>query len=38
MDNVPIETRKVVDAPEGMMTDEEFLTHVLARVKEIKGV
>jgi len=38
MDNVPIETRKVVDAPEGMMTDEEFLRHVLARVKEIKGV
>ena len=38
MDNVPIETRKVVDAPEGMMTDEEFLTRVLARVKELKGV
>jgi len=38
MDNVPIETRKVVDAPEGMMTDEEFLKRVLARVKEIKGV
>lgn len=38
MDNVPIETRKVVDAPEGMLTDEEFLKRVLARVKEIKGV
>ncbi|MDD3070628.1 formylmethanofuran dehydrogenase subunit B [Methanoculleus horonobensis] len=38
MDNVPIETRKVVDAPEGMMTDEEFLKRVLGRVKEIKGV
>ena len=38
MDNVPIETRKVVEPPEGMMTDEEFLRHVLARVKEIKGV
>jgi formylmethanofuran dehydrogenase subunit B len=38
MDNVPIETRKVVDAPEGMLTDEEFLDRVLARVREIKGV
>ncbi len=37
MDNVPIETRKVVDAPEGMMTDEEFLEKVLGRIKEIKG-
>ncbi|MCT8336517.1 formylmethanofuran dehydrogenase subunit B [Methanoculleus sp. Afa-1] len=37
MDNVPIETRKVVEPPEGMMTDEEFLKHVLARIKEIKG-
>ncbi|MDD4253521.1 MAG: formylmethanofuran dehydrogenase subunit B [Methanoculleus horonobensis] len=38
MDNVPIETRKVVEPPEGMMTDEEFLKRVLTRVKEIKGV
>ncbi|MHC1626778.1 MAG: formylmethanofuran dehydrogenase subunit B [Methanoculleaceae archaeon] len=38
MDNVPIETRKVVDPPEGMMTDEEFLAAVLDRVKQIKGV
>jgi formylmethanofuran dehydrogenase subunit B len=38
MDNVPIETRKVVEPPEGMMTDEEFLKRVLGRVKEIKGV
>ncbi len=37
MDNVPIETRKVVEPPEGMLTDEEFLTMVLKRVKEIKG-
>jgi formylmethanofuran dehydrogenase subunit B len=37
MDNVPIETRKVVDAPEGMLTDEEFLIRVLARAKELKG-
>lgn len=37
MDNVPIETRKVVDPPEGMLTDEEFLKKVLDRVREIKG-
>ncbi|EHQ36962.1 formylmethanofuran dehydrogenase subunit B [Methanoplanus limicola] len=38
MDNVPIESHKVVDAPEGMLTDEEFLKLVLGRIKEIKGV
>ncbi|WOF15297.1 formylmethanofuran dehydrogenase subunit B [Methanoplanus sp. FWC-SCC4] len=38
MDNVPIETHKVVDAPDGMLTDEEFLEGVLKRVKELKGV
>jgi formylmethanofuran dehydrogenase subunit B len=37
MDNVPIECRKVVDAPEGMLTDEEFLARVKARVVELKG-
>lgn len=37
MDNVPIETHKVVDAPEGMLTDEEFLEKVYGRMKEIKG-
>jgi formylmethanofuran dehydrogenase subunit B len=37
MDNVPIETRKVVDPPEGMLTDEEFLERVLERVRELKG-
>jgi formylmethanofuran dehydrogenase subunit B len=37
MDNVPIECRKVVDAPEGMLTDEEFLDRVKARVKQLKG-
>ncbi len=36
MDNVPIETRKVVDPPEGMMTDEEFLAAVVVRVKELQ--
>ena len=38
MDNVPIETRKVVEPPEGMLTDEEFLKRVLERTREIKGV
>ncbi|WP_298670164.1 formylmethanofuran dehydrogenase subunit B [uncultured Methanofollis sp.] len=38
MDNVPIETRKVVEPPEGMVSDEEFLKMVLKRVREIKGV
>ncbi|MBN1194648.1 MAG: formylmethanofuran dehydrogenase subunit B [Methanomicrobiaceae archaeon] len=37
MDNVPIECRKVVEPPEGMLTDEEFLKKVLTRVKELKG-
>ncbi|MCL2460167.1 MAG: formylmethanofuran dehydrogenase subunit B, partial [Euryarchaeota archaeon] len=36
MDNVPIEARKIVDPPEGMLTDEEFLSAVLKRVKELK--
>ncbi len=38
MDNVPIESRKVVDPPEGMLTDQEFLTMVLAEVRKCKGV
>lgn len=38
MDNVPIDTRKVVDPPAGMLTDEEFLTKVRDRVKQLKGV
>jgi formylmethanofuran dehydrogenase subunit B len=37
MDNVPIEARKLVDPPEGMLTDEEFLAAVLKRVKELKA-
>ena len=37
MDNVPIEARKVVDPPEGMMTDQQFLSAVLERVKELKA-
>lgn len=36
MDNVPIETHKVVDAPDGMMTDEDFLEAVVTRVKKLQ--
>jgi len=35
MDNVPIDARKVVDPPEGVLTDEEFLTRVNTRVDEL---
>jgi formylmethanofuran dehydrogenase subunit B len=38
MDNVPIDARKVVDPPEGVLTDEEFLTRVNTRVGELMGV
>ncbi len=37
MDNVPIECRKVVEPPEGMLTDLEFIQRVVNRVKELKG-
>ncbi len=37
MDNVPIESRKVVDPPAGMLTDGEFLEMVLKEVNRIKG-
>jgi formylmethanofuran dehydrogenase subunit B len=37
MDNVPIETRKVVEPPEGMLTDEILLTRILHRVDELLG-
>jgi len=38
MDNVPIRCRKVIDAPEGLLSDEEVLKRILNRVKEIKGL
>lgn len=38
MDNVPIRCRKVVDGPEGVLSDEEILTRILRKVKEIKGL
>jgi formylmethanofuran dehydrogenase subunit B len=37
MDNVPIDCRKVVDPPEGMLTDEQFLIKVRDRVRQLKG-
>lgn len=37
MDNVPIDSRKVVEPPEGMMTDQQFLEAVLKRVTELKA-
>jgi len=38
MDNVPVRCRKVVDAPEGILSDEEILRRILNRVKELKGL
>ena len=38
MDNVPIQCRKVIEAPEGVLSDEEILTRILKKVKEIKGM
>jgi formylmethanofuran dehydrogenase subunit B len=38
MDNVPIRCRKVVNGPEGMLSDEEILQKILNRVKELKGL
>ncbi len=38
MDNVPIRCRKVIDAPEGILSDEEILRRILNRVKELKGL
>jgi len=35
MDNVPIETRKCVDAPEGVLDDEELFNRIAKRVDEI---
>jgi formylmethanofuran dehydrogenase subunit B len=37
MDNVPIEARKVVDPPAGVLTDVEFLTRVNDRVTALQG-
>ncbi|NLF89513.1 formylmethanofuran dehydrogenase subunit B [Candidatus Bathyarchaeota archaeon] len=36
MDSVPITLKKVVEAPPGVLTDEELLSKILAEVREIK--
>jgi Formylmethanofuran dehydrogenase subunit B len=35
MDNVPIQYRKVIDMPEGMLSDEEVLTGIANRLEEL---
>ncbi|HUL62826.1 MAG TPA: formylmethanofuran dehydrogenase subunit B, partial [Methanocella sp.] len=37
MDNVPIRCRKVAEAPEGILSDEEIMSRLLKRVKELKA-
>ncbi len=37
MDNTPIMLKKVVDPPPGILTDEEILTRILKKIKEIKA-
>jgi formylmethanofuran dehydrogenase subunit B len=37
MDNVPVTLKKVVDPPEGILTDDEILKMILAKVKELKA-
>ncbi len=37
MDNVPIQCRKVTNAPDGILSDREILERILKRVKEIKA-
>jgi hypothetical protein len=36
MDSVPITLKKVVEAPPGILTDEELLIRILAEVRAIK--
>ena len=38
MDNVPIRCRKVIEPPEGVLSDADILSRILKRVKEIKGI
>jgi formylmethanofuran dehydrogenase subunit B len=37
MDNVPMRCRKVVNPPQGMLTDEELLEKIYVRLCEIMG-
>lgn len=38
MDNVPIQYRKVIDMPDGMLSDEEVLAKIADRVQELLGM
>ncbi len=38
MDNVPIRMRKVVEPPEGVLTDKEVIERIHKRVNELKGI
>ncbi|NOZ82856.1 MAG: molybdopterin-dependent oxidoreductase, partial [Euryarchaeota archaeon] len=37
MDVVPLRLRKVVEPPEGVLSDVDVLKRILERVKELKG-
>ena len=37
MDGVPIRVKKVIEAPEGCLSDREILEKLLAKVKELKA-
>jgi formylmethanofuran dehydrogenase subunit B len=38
MDNVPIRMRKVVEPPEGVLTDQEIIERIHRRVMELQGL
>ena len=38
MDNVPIKMRKVVEPPEGVLTDQEIIERIHRRVMELQGL
>jgi formylmethanofuran dehydrogenase subunit B len=37
MDHVPLPLKKVVDPPEGILTDEEILERILEKTRMIKS-
>jgi formylmethanofuran dehydrogenase subunit B len=37
MDHVPLPLKKVVEPPEGLLSDEEILTRILEEVRVIKS-
>ena len=38
MDHVPLRLKKLIDPPQGVLSDEEILERLLAKVKKFKGV